>query len=116
MKTEMRQQLVAALYAAAEAARLADPGGAADGGTCNFDSPVIRIAKVQDKDMQAIAKQTGITLYPFNWRLMGGRWYKVGTPMLGQGNRRTTMMEAALEVLEAKAPEGVFVMSYYQVD
>lgn len=65
-----------------------------DGGTCNFDTPIMKI-KLSRKEREALKD----FLTP-----IGGRyykdWYYVEVCLFGQGDRRTRMAEAAAEVLE----------------
>ena len=115
MTPEDKQQLVSALKNAEIAAITADPGQDADGGTCNFDKPAIRIPNIRKATMQEIAQASGITLHPFHW--LGNKvWYWVGTSANGQAHRRTTMMQAAVNVLKDESPDGILVNGYYQMD
>lgn len=78
-----------------------------DGGTCNFDTPVIRI--------KATAKQ----MYSLDWHAekIGGRTWRgywfLFVPLAGQANRRTRMAEA---VAQSLAADGYDACVYYQVD
>ena len=115
MTPENKQQLISALKNAEIAAIAADPGQDADGGTCNFDKPAIRIPNIRKDTMKEIAQISKIDLYPFHW--LGNKvWYWVGTSANGQANRRTTMMQAALRVLKDECTEEVMVNGYYQMD
>ena len=94
-----RQTIVHAFREAAAAALAADPGQEQDGGTCNFDSPAIRLPRVREKFLRECAAEAGISVNPFDW-FGGKRWYWVNVPMHGQGNRRTRMAEAACRKLK----------------
>ena len=110
---QMQQTLVEAFKRAAAAAVAADPGEAMDGGTCNFDTPTIRVPGVSEATVRKSAEDAGITATAFRW-LGGRKHFWVNVPMHGQGNRRTTMMEAALKVLR-EYPE-LNAVGYYQMD
>ena len=79
-----------------------------DGGTCNFDSPIIHLEKADKKQL---------AMMDFEVSPIGGRgwkdWYFVNIPLSGQGARRTKMAEAAAESLKA---DGYDAMVYYQMD
>jgi len=78
-----------------------------DGGTCNFDTPMINI-KATKKQIS----QLEYRLEKCTWGLWKG-WYFVEIPLSGQGNRRTRMAEAIARSLKNSGYEtGV----YYQVD
>ncbi|MDP8218432.1 MAG: hypothetical protein P9M03_06880 [Candidatus Theseobacter exili] len=115
MTPENKQQLISAIKNAEKAAIAADPGQDADGGTCNFDTPAIRISHIRESTMQGIAEDSGIKLISFHW-FGNQKWYWVRTSTMGQGNRRTTMMQSALKILKDESPEDVQVMGYYQMD
>lgn len=92
------------LRRAKEAAIAADPGQENDGGTCNFDTPAFRIDRFRVSDIALAAERAGLTVTPFKW--FGGKtWYWLNVPLNGQGNRRTTMMEAAQRVLNDACPD-----------
>lgn len=92
---EIRSILADAFRAAAAAAEAADP--IEDGGTCNIDTPAFAVT-VPRKVVEAAAADAGLTVSDFRW--FGGRWYWLNVPLRGQGNRRSTMMEAAQKVLQ----------------
>jgi hypothetical protein len=89
-----RAALVRAFREAAAAALAADPGPDADGGTCNFDTPAIRLPGIREKFVQECATEAGISASAFEW-LGGRRWFFVHVPSFGQANRRSRMAEAA---------------------
>lgn len=85
-----------------------------DGGTCNFDTPVITLPEgIKPKDAQDIKDADGRPmLEKCGSRFWKGWWY-VNVPLYGQADRRTKMAEAASESLE-KA--GINASVYYQMD
>src|SRR5579871_1003126 len=89
-----RETLICAFQEAKAAALAADPGPEADGGTCNFDTPAIRLPRVRERFVQECAAEAGIEASPFDW-LGGRRWFFVFVPLNGQANRRSRMAEAA---------------------
>ena len=103
---------------AKEAAIAADPGNEGDGGTCNFDSPAFRIHRGNLKKIEAAAEAAEVSVYRFDW--FGRKWFWLNECTNGQGNRRTTMAEAATKVLkeavEAGTVEGLEATTYYQMD
>lgn len=107
------QYLAAALLRAMEAAYNADPGEGNDGGSCNLDTPVLKLPRVPESVIEEAEKLSGIRF----GHKMGG-WWKgfrfVFTPMLGQGNRRTAMSEAAYKSL--KSEFGDFAQHWQQMD
>lgn len=105
MTSEMFDQLERALEAAKkEMLKYADTE---DGGTCNFDTPVIRV-KATEK-MMSQAEYRLVKVGEKGWQ---DCWF-VFLPLYGQGNRRTRMAEAAARSLIASGFEaGV----YYQMD
>ena len=106
-----RETLVNAFREAAAAALAADPGQDADGGACNFDSPVIRLPGVREKFVQACAAEAGISVNTRKW--LGGRWYFVDVPLHGQADRRSIMAEAACRRLKEFSLDAAM---YYQMD
>lgn len=113
----MSELLIEAFRRAKEAALAAD--APEDGGTCNFDSPTVKVEGTEFL-LETYAAQAGITVSKVtsSKRDYWTGWYFVEVPLRGQGNRRCRMMEAALAVLreyEAKIP-GLKVRGYYQMD
>lgn len=103
-------KLSEALIRANEAALLLSETN--DGGTCNFDSPVIRLLKWKDYEIKQACELAGIEIGD----KLSGFWrnYRfVSTAMHGQANCRTRMAEAAKKSLEA---DGYDVAMYYQMD
>lgn len=80
-----------------------------DGGTCNFDTPMIRL------------KATERQLAQIDWQVMkyskrqpdGSTWFLIFINLSGQGNRRTRMAEAAAKSLQKS---GYNAAVYYQMD
>ena len=107
-----RATLVHAFREAAAAAVAADPGPDADGGTCNFDAPALRLPGIREKFLAECAAEAGLSVSPFEW-FSGRRWFWVMVPLHGQGNRRTRMAEAACRRLKEL---GVNAVMYYQMD
>jgi hypothetical protein len=105
-------KIVEAIKAAVAAAKAADRGDDADGGTCNFDSayiPVPSIREKQAKEIIALVPEGGVTLgdYSFHGRVLMLHCYH------GQANRRTIMAEAASKAIQAL---GMKASMYYQMD
>ena len=76
-----------------------------DGGSCNHDTPAFRISGVREKTIAEAAAAAGVEADPFTW-FGGRRWFWLRVPLLGQGLRRTRMMEAAQRVLRAAQDTG----------
>jgi len=110
-------KLAAILQRAHAAAVAADPGEGNDGGTCNMDTPAFRIDRVKETTIQKAANLAGVEVMRFGW-LGRDSWYWLRVPLLGQGNRRSTMMKAAQKVLNDSAPQipGFHACGYYQMD
>ena len=82
-----------------------------DGGTCNFDSVILKI-----KIPAELAPQTWVQLDKMLVRDYGRMWrgcYMVDIPLSGQANRRTRMAEAACKELNNA---GYNAFLYYQCD
>lgn len=88
-----------------------------DGGTCNLDTPAIRLPRLSRKAKDTIEHVSGVRLSKFDaW---GSGWYTVLVPLLGQANRRSRMMEAAmcaLQTYDGCMGDEVQVCGYYQMD
>lgn len=105
-------QYVEILMHANDAALQARAANEDDGGTCNFDSPVLFFPKgTRSERVQRIAKSAGIDLDVRRW--LGRTCYSVGTAASGQGALRTRMAEAAYRSMK---DAGLDVMMYYQMD
>lgn len=111
----LEDQLAALFRRAAAAAIAADPVD--DGGTCNTDTPAFRIERVRANVIEAAAAKAGVRVHGFSW-FGGRRWFWLYVPMYGQGERRSTMMQAAQRVLDAAegAIPGFHACGYYQMD
>ena len=93
----------------------ADPGE--DGGTCNLDTPAIRVPGMPDRLMQELAERIGIRLSDYQW-FGGQRYYWVSVAVRGQANRRSTMSQAAVDKLRELLEDydWVTVSHYMQMD
>ena len=83
-----------------------------DGGTCNFDSPVLNLERWNAKQIERAAEEAGGSA----WQWKSGRYVMgwVFSPRSsGQGNRRTRRAEAIAKAMETK---GYSVGMYYQMD
>jgi hypothetical protein len=107
-----RATLIHAFREAAAAALAADPGQDADGGTCNFDTPAIRLPGVREKFIRECAAVAGLEASPFDW-FGRRRWFFVFVPLKGQANRRSRMAEAATRRLKELGLDAVL---YCQAD
>lgn len=83
-----------------------------DGGTCNFDTPIIKLDRWTEEELHHVKKQTDVSIGD---KLSGyHKGYRfVFTEMEGQANRRTRMAEAAKKSLQN---DGYDVSMYYQMD
>ena len=90
-----------------------------DGGTCNFDSPVLywHESGIRKQDAERAIAEVG--LHCHEWYVRSGRGERKLGPLVicgfqfGQGNRHTAMAEAFEESLKA---EGYMTGMYYQMD
>lgn len=83
-----------------------------DGGTCNFDAPVLRLDRWNAKKIKQAAEEAGSGA--FRWtvgKTMLG--WVFATKSSGQANRRTRRAEAISEALKAK---GYDAGMYYAMD
>jgi len=106
-----KELLVDAFKAARDAALQADPGEDCDTGTCNMDTPILRIPRVRFALIQEAAKEAQLDVSESMW--LGKRAIFLYSPMFGQALRRTMMAEAAKNALAAK---GLDARVYYQMD
>ena len=106
--------LVKAFKDAVAAALAADagPGLENDGGTCNYDTPVIILKGCRLGQVEAAAKQAGITTDKMSGRHCAGNYF-VYVPLHGQAMRRTKMAEAATKSLKASGYEA---RTWYHAD
>lgn len=85
-----------------------------DGGTCNFDAPVLFLKGKNKNFIHQIEAAAGIELSKMD--SYGRYWsggYFVGTISNGQGARRTKMAEAAARIMAAA---GLECTVFYQMD
>lgn len=84
-----------------------------DGGTCNFDTVVLKTKGIPAKVLQEVTELTGIKF----GKITGSRFWKcchfIWFETHGQGNLRTRMAEAAYKTLKELGYE---VNMYYQMD
>lgn len=88
--------VIDAIKQAQAAALAAEPGD--DDGTCNMDTPLIKLDRYTEKDLQAVKDATGIDIGD----RMKGFWsgYRfLWTARSGQANKRSRMAEAAYRKL-----------------
>lgn len=79
-----------------------------DGGTCNFDSPILNLPQWTERKLMRAAEEAGCRL----WRWSGSLWV-LSFRTSGQGNRRTRRAEAIARKLEEL---GYHTNVYYQMD
>src|SRR6516162_9819531 len=106
-----RVALVEAFKAARDAPLAADKGPDYDYGSCNFDTPVLKLKNVREQTVVNCALEAGVHVYARNW--LGSRYFFVDVPLRGQGVRRTLMAEAATKRLKEL---GYKAYTYYQLD
>lgn len=82
-----------------------------DGGTCNFDSPSLRLPRWNGKLIEQAAKEAGSSA--FKWDLYGNIRWVFNPCSSGQGNRRSRRAEAITKVLRAM---GYDAIDYCQAD
>lgn len=107
--SERYKKLAESLKAAVEAAKAV--AGGEDGGTCNFDAPMIPATKWNQKLIELSAKEAGIRV--FDTRICRHKYYIFSIPFGGQGNARTRQAEAMAQVMKAA---GYDASVYYQID
>ena len=101
---KLAQDLEAAAFAATRCSR-------DDGGTCNFDSAVLFMDKMDQEKVERAANQAGLGVGFRNWA--GDSCCFLHAPMGGQGSRRTVQAEAMEKLLRER---GWKVTCYYQID
>jgi len=83
-----------------------------DGGTCNFDSPAIKLPRWNEAKTEAAAKASGLQCW--KWDLWGTKRFVFSLPgECGQGMRRTLVAEAMTKALRRM---GYDAMDYCQAD
>lgn len=84
-----------------------------DDGSCNFDSPVIRLPRWKESEVKEASELSGVEIGD----MLSSKWWRgcrfVSTAKYGQAGRRTVMSEAAYNSLKA---DGYDVSMYYQMD
>jgi len=107
------ERFALALKSANKAAIEADKGIENDGGTCNFDTPILDFKGWKEIEIQKLSQLSGIRIGD----KMTSKFWKgcrmIYVQMNGQGANRTRMAEAAFKSLqEAALPASM----YYQMD
>lgn len=69
--------------------------GLDDSGTCNFDSVEIELGRVNRTTLQGLKNKLRQ-----DWRCKA--WYTIATPIVGQGQRNTRLVELVAEELRTK--------------
>lgn len=82
-----------------------------DGGTCNFDTPVINLGKLRKADRKRLA-MLDWNVEPVESTVWKG-WYYVFVTLDGQAACRTRMAQAAVKSLTESGWDAVV---YYQAD
>lgn len=83
-----------------------------DGGTCNFDAPVLRLDRWNAKKIKQAAEEAGSSAFKWDWGRTVMGW--VFSPKSsGQANRRSRRAEAISEAMKAK---GYDAGMYYAMD
>jgi hypothetical protein len=84
-----------------------------DGGTCNFDTPVIDLSGWKAKQVDVLrAKAPGFIATKLTGKFWKGCYF-MEFDLHGQANRRSAMAEAAYKHMKEK---GMPVRMYYQCD
>lgn len=108
-------EIVSKIEAAGQVALEVPKNDPFDGGTCNFDSPMLDTTGwhwTVRKELQRQLKAKGINSF-LRESGYGKGWLIIHTPLHGQGILRTRMAEAAARAMEqAGLPTSV----YYQMD
>lgn len=107
--SERSENLKNALIRAKEAALKF--AGVEDGGTCNFDSPMLRLYRWRQTEIEEAFNGTGLNC--FATTIFGTKYYVVCGGAYGQANRRTAMAEEMCRIIKAA---GFDAEMYYQMD
>ena len=83
-----------------------------DGGTCNFDSPVLELERWNANKVKQAAEEAGGSAFKWDWGRFVMGWV-INPCSSGQANRRTRRAEAISEYLKTKGYE---TSMYYQMD
>ena len=103
-----KEFLTEAFAKARKAALDADPGDDKDGGSCNMDTPRLKLPMVRWRLIQESAAAAGVTL---GTKIKGRFFIFVGTN--GQAHQRTVMAEAACQSL---VESGLDASMWYHLD
>lgn len=109
-KKELIENFSTAIKEAQIAANAVNTGE--DGGTCNFDNPVIDFTGWTKKDIEILVSEAGIKIGD----KMSGYWRncrKIYFDLKGQGNNRARMSTAAYKKLKEF---GIPALHYQQMD
>ena len=104
------KKLTEDLREARRAALVAAGANPEDGGTCNFDTPVLFVKRARLSSLEKAAAEVG-GIRISKWG--DGCYHIYGDFLWGQANLRTRMAEAFTEVLGKK---GYSVYVYYAMD
>lgn len=107
--SERSEKLKKALIRAKEAALKF--ASVEDGGTCNFDSPMIRLYRWKQAEIEEALAGAGLRY--FSTTIFGTKYYVVCGGTYGQANRRTTMAEEMCRIIKEAGFEATM---YYQMD
>ena len=83
-----------------------------DGGTCNFDAPVLHLERWDAKKIKQAAKEAGGGAFKWTWGRTSMGWV-FSTRSSGQANRRTRRAEAIRDFLKER---GYNTGMYYAMD
>lgn len=99
------------LRRALEAGRTAEDANPEDGGTCNFDSPALRLPHWTAEKVKQAAKEAGAGC--FIWNCCGTKAYVFTPNTRAQGNARTRSAE---EMTDALLAMGYDAITCFQMD
>lgn len=94
-----------------EAAKIAVEANPEDGGTCNFDSPMLLLPRWKESLVQQAAAEAGT--HCFAHKMFSEKMYVFSARAGGQGNSRTRAAEAMCDSLKKAGYEAYM---YYQMD
>jgi hypothetical protein len=97
--------------AAAHSTALAETADVDDGGTCNFDSPMLSLPRWNRAHVEEAARIAGVGA--FQWRGWAGTYWVFCPRVPAQANRRSACSERMYELLKEK---GYDASMYYQMD
>ena len=91
---------------------IAETADVDDGGTCNFDSPMLRLPRWNRAHIEEAVRIAGLAA--FRWKGWSGDSFWVICPRVAaQGNRRSACSERMSKLLKEK---GYDASMYYQMD